>query len=115
MLHSTPPTTTSKLQYNYRKTIIENCLKSRQKEVLSLRIYIRGTVRLVGGAEAQNVLVPHPCAWVKNWEGYFSAAEIPPEEQGVPFSLQAPQPRYPVLGREVPITSGCENKQTAAL
>ena len=39
----------------------------------------------------------------------ISAVEIPLEEKGVPDLHQAPQLRYLVLGREVPITSGCEN------
>lgn len=36
------------------------------------------------------------------------AAKVPPEEQGVPSLYQAPQPRVPMSGREIPMISGCE-------
>ena len=41
--------------------------------------------------------------------------EVAPEEQGVPAPYQAPQARVPVLGRKVPIISGCENQQKLKL
>lgn len=43
------------------------------------------------------------------------AAEVPPEERGVLAPHQGPQPRVPVLGREVPITSGYKNQQELTL
>ena len=36
--------------------------------------------------------------------------EFPLKEHRIPAQHQAPKPRVPVLGREVPITSGCENQ-----
>ena len=56
----------------------------------------------------QNELFPHLHVVGKNWEEYLGR-KGPPEEQGVPVSNQVHQPRVPVLGRKVPITSGCEN------
>ena len=43
--------------------------------------------------------------------GGISDAEVPPEERGVPNPHQVPKPRVPVPGREVLVTSGCENQQ----
>ena len=60
--------------------------------------------RLVGEAETQNGLVPHPHVVDKDSRGVSW-------EQGVPDPYHAPQPRVPVPGRLVPITSGCKNQQ----
>lgn len=52
-------------------------------------------------------LVPHPCVVVKNPESYFTC-------RGPPIGAtphQATQPRVLVLGKEVTVTSGCENQQ----
>ena len=38
----------------------------------------------------------------------ISATEDLPEEGGIPAQHQTPQPRVPVPGREVPISSGCK-------
>ena len=51
--------------------------------------------RLVGGAQMWNRL--------KIQEGCLRS------EEGVPAPHQGPQPRVPVLGSQVPTTSGCEN------
>ena len=47
--------------------------------------------RLVGGAEMQNRLVPHPSEVDKNSEGIS-------QERGVPGPYHAPQPRVPGPG-----------------
>ena len=57
---------------------------------------------------------PHPCVSGKSWEGHLTA-EFPPKEQGIPDPHQAPQPRVPVPGREVPMTSGCKTQQESRL
>ena len=36
--------------------------------------------------------------------------EFPPKEHRIPAQHQAPKPRVPVLGRQVPITLGCKNQ-----
>ena len=56
----------------------------------------------------QNRLVPCPHVVVNNWD--ISAVKVPPEERGAPAPHQAPKPRVPVLGRQVPITLGCKNQ-----
>ena len=60
--------------------------------------------------ETWNGLVPHSHVMDKNWEGYLGSRSLP-EEPGVPVPHQVPHPRAPVLGREVPITSGCKNQR----
>ena len=58
------------------------------------------------GAETLNERVPHTRVGVTNGEGHLGC-QGPPEERGIP----TPQPRAPVLGRDVPITSGHENQR----
>ena len=45
MQYSNPPTTTSKLQLNYRTTIIQNHMKSNLTEVLQLRIHRKNHIK----------------------------------------------------------------------
>ena len=59
---------------------------------------------MVGGAEMQNGLIPHTRVVDKNSGGLYW-------EQGVPAPYQAPQPRAPVPGREVPTTFSCKTQQ----
>ena len=59
--------------------------------------------RLVGGAQMRNRLASHPCVGDENSGGIF-------QEQGVPATHQAPQPRFSVPVKSVPITSGCKNQ-----
>ena len=47
--------------------------------------------------------------WWSHMGRDVSAAEDPPVKLGVSAPYQVPQPRVPVLGREVSITYGCEN------
>ena len=58
--------------------------------------------RLVGGAQTQNRLVPHPHV-DKNSRGTSQA-------WGVPAPHQEPQSRVPVPERRAPTTSGCKNQ-----
>ena len=58
----------------------------------------------------QNGLVPHPHVADKNCEE-ISASEVPSEELGVLAPHQNFQPRVLVPGRELPITSGCEQQR----
>ena len=58
-----------------------------------------------------NRLVSHPQVKLKNQDQDISAAEVPPEKQGVSVPHQVPQPKGLVSGRKVPIASGCENKE----
>lgn len=51
---------------------------------------------------------------VKGPERYLGSGG-PSEEQVVPASSQPPQPRVPVLGREVLTTDDCENRPTLRL
>ena len=48
--------------------------------------------------------------WIKIGRNIL-AVEIPPEQRQFPAPHQALHPRVLVLGREVPITSGCKNQQ----
>ena len=57
----------------------------------------------------QNGLVLHHVWWLKIGRDIL-AAEVTPEEQGVPAPHQVPQARVPMMGREVPINSCCENQ-----
>lgn len=60
MLCPPPPMTPSKLQVNYRTTIMENLLKIRDQKPYNYGIQETAMLRLVGGAEPQNRQVPHP-------------------------------------------------------
>lgn len=69
----------------------------------------------MGGAEVLNEPGPHPRVADKNRERDLSRRGPPtPRSQGIPAPHQAPQPRVPVLEREVPITSGCETRRDSS-
>lgn len=55
--------------------------------------------------ETHKRLAPHPYVTEKIKRDIWTV------EQEIPVPSQAPQPRVPVPGREVPMTSGCENQQ----
>ena len=67
-------------------------------------------LRLVGGAETRNGLVPHTGCQIKIRRD-ISTAGVPPEEQGIPAPHQAPQSRTLLPGREVPIASDCKTSR----
>ena len=52
----------------------------------------------------------HTYVWSIKTGRDMLAAELPPEDQVIPAPHQAPQPRVPVLEREVPRTDSCENQ-----
>lgn len=64
--------TTSKLQLNFRRTIIENLLKSSWKDVVQIKTKKKkNTSWLKGGAKMWNWPVQHLCATIKNQEKYL--------------------------------------------
>lgn len=98
-----PLTTKSSLQLNYRTTVI------KPEVQLNVSLIIEDIQkRLVGRAETQNWLGPHPCMAVKNEDGYLSCGGSS-KEQGVPALYQDLKLRVPVPRRKVPTYSGCEN------
>lgn len=52
----------------------------------------------------------HSRVWQSQIRKDISAAGVQMYERGIPAPQQAPQPRVPVLGREVPIIYGWENQ-----
>lgn len=60
--------------------------------------------------EALNMLDPHSQVAVKNQEGYLGCSGPASGARGVSIPHHAPQPRIPVLGREILIISGCGNE-----
>ena len=75
--HGLPPhTTTSKLQLNYRTTIIQLFRTTRygaEWKSYNYGIKEETTSRLVGGMETKNGLVPHSHVVGKNPEGYLGS------------------------------------------
>lgn len=52
----------------------------------------------------------------ENWEGYLECRVLSPTRGVTVWAPHwDPQPRVPELGREVPITPGCENQQRLQL
>ena len=52
----------------------------------------------------------HTHKWLKIRRGMLSAEAPPPQRVRGPSSTPGHQPRVPVPGRQVPITSGCKNQ-----
>ena len=52
----------------------------------------------------------HTHKWLKIRRGMLSAEVPPPQRVRGPSSTPGHQPRVPVPGRQVPITSGCKNQ-----
>lgn len=61
-----------------------------------------------------NRVVPYLCVADENQEKYLSYRG-PIEEQGIPAPHRVPQPKIPVLKREVPTHFGYENQQRSWL
>ena len=98
--HSSPPhITTSKLQLNYRTTVIRIIRNWAECKSYNYRIKEETTSCLEGGVEMQNRLVPHSD---KNQDGYLRSEGSQPKIR--------PQPRVPLPVREVTLTSGCKNQ-----
>ena len=107
-----PPTTTSKLQLNYRTTIIRTTWNIAKWKSYNQAFKEETTLRLVGGVGTQNRLVSLPRMADKNWKGYLSCrGPPPPKEQEAQSPHQDPQARVAEPRREVPITSGYKNQQ----
>ena len=88
-----PPTTTSKLQVNYRTTITENHLKSSWTEILSLRIYRRSHIETGRNDGDTNRTGPASTGAAEILEDY-SAAKVPLRIMGSQSQDGLPSPEH---------------------
>ena len=62
------------------------------------------------GRDAEGAVPIHTCGSKKTERICWLQMSPQGKERGVPDPHQNPKPRVPVLGREVPLTSGCKRQ-----